>query len=38
MDAATVEDVIYLALTFILAITVTVAILVWSRATSSDRF
>ena len=37
MDAATVEDVIYLALTFILAVTVTVAVLVWSRPTFTDR-
>ena len=38
MEAGTVEDVVYLALTFILAVTVTVAILVWSRTTTADRF
>lgn len=37
MDAATAEDVVYLAMTFLIAIGLTVAILVWGRATWSGQ-
>ena len=33
MDASTAEDVIFLAMTFLIAIGLTAAILVWGRAT-----
>jgi hypothetical protein len=33
MDAATAEDVIFLAMTFLIAIALTTAILVWGRVT-----
>jgi hypothetical protein len=37
MDAANVEDLIWLALTFILAIVLTVTLLVWGRVASPHR-
>jgi hypothetical protein len=37
MDAGILDDVMFLVLTFFLAITVTVAILVWGRNTSAHR-
>ncbi|CAA9291766.1 MAG: hypothetical protein AVDCRST_MAG77-5209 [uncultured Chloroflexi bacterium] len=33
MDAATAEDIIFLAMTFLIAIGLTTALLVWGRAT-----
>ena len=37
MDAATVEDLIWLALTFILAVVLTVTFLIWGRVASPHR-
>jgi hypothetical protein len=37
MNLATVDDVIYLALTFILAAVLTVTMLIWGRTTSPQR-
>jgi hypothetical protein len=37
MDAGSLDDVIFLVLTFLLAITVTIAILAWGRNTSAHR-
>ncbi len=37
MDAATAEDMFYLAMTFLIAIGLTVAILVWGRTTWSGQ-
>ena len=37
MAAATADDVIFVALTILLAIALTVALLLWRRATSTER-
>ncbi len=37
MNVASVDDVIYLALTFILAAVLTVTMLIWGRTTSPHR-
>jgi hypothetical protein len=37
MEAATVEDAVFLAFTFILAIVLTLGILIWGRTFAADR-
>ena len=38
MDAVSVEDVLFLLLTFVLAVVVTLAVVVWGRAQATRQF